>query len=436
MALVLAFASTAAAQLSDYLGPGVDTRGAGQIGTRSGQPVDLRFYADISGVYDSGFQPVSVDAKGNLVQVHGLYGEEASFGAYGVHQWRHAQLGLDYRGAFRNYEGSSYYDGIDQQLILGYTLQKSRRLYFGFSGVGGTISRSIGALTGYYYLPVQSLVNQPSSSLFDNRVYFADGSADMTYLLSARSSVTVGGQGFVARRQSDALSGVTGYVARGSLQRRMARTATLGVAYEYMHFGYTHSFGGSDVHTYEGFMGVQLGRHWTGTVQAGVFQAEAEGLQQVAVDPAIAALLGVTTTTEAFYSKHTFPTASATLTRIFKNAILSANYAKAVTPGNGVYLASRQETGAVNFSYTAVRKWNFNVFAGATRFNSLGQDLQPYWQANGGTGITYNAANWIHLTARYDARHQEIESGGFRPTSYRVTVGLAVSPGSVPLSPR
>jgi hypothetical protein len=97
----------------------------------------------------------------------------------------------------------------------------TRMLYCGFSGVGGTLSRSIGALVGHYYLPVRSLVDQPSSSLLDNRIYFADGEADLTYLLSARTSFTVGGQGFIARRQADALSGVIGYVARGSLQRRM-----------------------------------------------------------------------------------------------------------------------------------------------------------------------------------------------------------------------
>jgi hypothetical protein len=65
MALAVAFASTAAAQLSDYLGP-ITTPGASQIGVRSGRTVDLRFYPDASGFYDNGLQPVSVDPKGNL----------------------------------------------------------------------------------------------------------------------------------------------------------------------------------------------------------------------------------------------------------------------------------------------------------------------------------------------------------------------------------
>jgi hypothetical protein len=373
-----------------------------------------------------------VDAKGNLVQVND-WGEELSFGAYGSHEWRHSQLGLDYRGTFRHYTDNSYYDGIDQQLVLGYTVQKSRRMYFDLSGIGGTLSRGIGALAGYP-IPLPNLVDQPASMLFDSRTYFGQGGGDMTYLLSARTSFTVGADGFVARQRSNSLAGVDGYVARGSLQRRWTRWTTVGVAYEHVHFAYTQAFGDTDINNYEAFAGSQLGRSWTLSARAGAFQAEARGVQQVAVDPVIAALLGITSTTETFYSRHVFPSGDVTLTRAFKRASFSVDYQKTVTPGNGVYLASRQDNAWANFSYTGVRKLNLSAFVGATRFHSLGQELQPYWQANGGAGLTYNLTRALHLTARYDARRQEITASAYNPTSYRVTFGLAFSPGPVPLS--
>src|SRR5712692_1453994 len=112
MAVACLLAATAAAQQTDsYLGPGVLSRGAGDIGTRSGQQVDLRFYAGASGIYDSEIQPVSVDSKGNLIQVNGLYGVEANLGAYGVHNWKTATLGLDYHGLYRHYNERTYFDG-------------------------------------------------------------------------------------------------------------------------------------------------------------------------------------------------------------------------------------------------------------------------------------------------------------------------------------
>src|SRR5271166_4976255 len=107
-------ASTALAQTGGgYLGPAVLSSGATGVGNRSGQQVDLRFYGGVSGFFDSSIQPVAVDSKGNLVTLKGLEGVEASVGVYGTHAWRSAQLGVDYKGLVRAYNGNSGYDGID-----------------------------------------------------------------------------------------------------------------------------------------------------------------------------------------------------------------------------------------------------------------------------------------------------------------------------------
>ncbi|SRR5579885_56213 len=427
------FASTAFAQLSNYLGPGILTRGAGDIGTRSGQEVDLRFYVDVSGIYDNGIQPLAVDSKGNLVQVNGLYGTEALWGAYGVHQWRRAQLGLDYRGDYRYYANNSYFDGSDHFLTLGYTVQKSRRLYFDLTGIGGTLSQAIGAVPGVSF-PLQTFTTQPTALLFDNRTYFGEGGASATYLLSARTSVTAGGEGFVIRRQSNELIGMNGYTLRGSLQHRMSRRTSVGAMYEHLHFDYPGAFGEATINTLEGMFATQFSPRWTFSASAGVYQAEVEGIQQVAVDPAVAAFLGVTQTSQTFYTKQTFPALGAHLSRQFKNASLNFDYTRYVTPGNGVYLTSRTESGFVSLSYTGIRKFNFGISGGAYSYASVGQDIQPYRQFTGGTGLTYALTHAIHFTARYDARHQEINYAGFRTNSYRVALGLAFSPGTLPLS--
>ena len=49
IAMVLACCSTMTAQISNYLGPGILSRGAGDIGTRAGQDVDLRFFINANG---------------------------------------------------------------------------------------------------------------------------------------------------------------------------------------------------------------------------------------------------------------------------------------------------------------------------------------------------------------------------------------------------
>lgn len=139
LACCVAFASIATAQLSDYLGPGVMTDGAGQIGNRSGEQVDLRYYVDANAVYDNGLQPISTNSEGKLTRVNGLYGVEALIGAYGTHSWKTALLGVDYRGDFIDYANGSYYDGSNQSLTIGYTYQKSRRLFFDLRGSAALI---------------------------------------------------------------------------------------------------------------------------------------------------------------------------------------------------------------------------------------------------------------------------------------------------------
>lgn len=150
MAMVLACCSTMTGQISNYLGPGILTRGAGDIGTRAGQDVDLRFFVSATGIYDNGLQPFSVDSTGQLATVNGLWGTEVALGAYGVHNFRHARLGLDYKGTYRHYTEQSSYDGSDHQLALGYSYQKSRRLVFDLRQLAGSVSQGanyIGVLT-------------------------------------------------------------------------------------------------------------------------------------------------------------------------------------------------------------------------------------------------------------------------------------------------
>ena len=422
------------AQLSNYLGPGILTRGAGDIGTRSGEQVDLRFYAGVNAIYDNGIQPISVDSKGNLLQVNGLYGVEANVGAYGVHRWKQAQLGLDYRGDFRHYPANSFFDGSDHNLNLGYTYQKSRRLYYDVRLGAGSYSFGLGTVPGALVSIPNSVVNQPTTLLFDNRTYFLEGSATVSYLLSSRTSFSIGGEGFLVDRQSASLIGMNGYGAHASIRHRLSRLTTIGAEYGRQHYQFPHVYGQSDINSYEALFGTQLGRYWTLSLQAGAYQTQVAGVEQVALDPAIAALFGVSTTQETFYRDLWFPSAAASITRQFHRASLSVSYTRTITPGNGVYLTSRSDTGGVTYSYSGLRKIGLSLNAGRSALSSIGQGLTAYSNIYAGAGGTYAITRPIHFLARYDYRYQDLNFGGYKPSSYRVTVGFAFSPGNVPLS--
>ena len=419
------------AQLSQYLGPGILSRGAGDIGTRAGHDVDLRFFVTANGIYDTGLQPYSLDGTGHLATVGGLYGTEVTVGAYGVHNYRHARLGLNYQGTYRHYTSNSFFDGTDHTLALGYTYQKSRHLVFDLRQMAATISQG----TSYGAIPaVTDSVLTPSSLLFDNRVNYLQSTMDVNYIQSARNTFTFGGDGFGVWRKANGLIGMQGYNLRGSIYHRLSKVTTLGANYQHSHYDFPKAFGESDINSFSGTFATQLGQFWTVNVGGGAYTVEVQGLQQVAVDPVIAALLGVSTTQRTFYQKSIFPQWNAGISRSSSAPVCRLPYQNGASGGNGVYLTSRTDSGSANFSYTTDRKWSFSANGGYTRLEGIGQNLQPYSQAIGGAAATYALTHAIQMVARYDARHQEIIDLTTLQTSYRVSVGISFSPADIPLS--
>ncbi len=425
------------AQFGGYLGPGILSRGSGDIGQRGGQQVDLRFFIDVTGVYDSNVQPFALNSQGGLLKVNGLYGEQVDVGAYGVHQWRQGQLGLNYYGDFFNYQNAPSYDGSNQSLTLGYTYQKSRRLSFDFRVLAGTTKLGYGA-PGFYgtsssEIPT-NLVEQPTALLFDNRTNYAQATADVNFILTARTVFTIGGDGFIVRRNAIGLAGTNGWTGRANLQHSLSRTKSIGVTFQRLHFDFPPSYGASDSDLGEGFFSAQLGPRWTVLIRGGVFYAQIQGVQSVALSPVIAALLGVSSGQQTFTSNNIFPSGGGTLTGTFKHYQVGLSAAETVIPGNGLYLTSRQENATGSISYTALRKWNFGASGGYYKLEGIGQGLAPYAGITAGAGFTYSILNTLHLIGRYDLRHQEITTVGYKSTGSRVTLGLAFSPGHVPLS--
>ncbi|HTS77148.1 MAG TPA: hypothetical protein VMG40_13135 [Bryobacteraceae bacterium] len=433
-AFACAFAATGLAQVGNYLGPGVMSNGAGTIGQRSGSAVDLRFFADVAGFYDTGYTPYEVNSKGQLVTLNGLYGEQIEFGAYGTHTWRDALVGLNFTGSLYHFDNFSQADGSYLNLTAGYTWQKSRHWVFDLRGLGGltTLPYSFG-YAGYY--EPTAVAAQPTSVLFDNRFYFVQSGADMTYVQSARTSYTAGADGFLSRYQGPGLAGMEGFDARGTIQHRLSKTKTVGFTYTHFDMNFTATFGHSDTDMGEAFFATSLGKHWTFRIMAGTFHADVSGVHQIAINPVIAALLGTSAGYQTFYRSDFYPAGNVNLEAKLKNSSLGFNYLETVVPGNGIYLTSRQTSGTAYYSYTGIKKWNLGISGGYYSLNTIGQGFAPYSGFSGGAGFTYGLSRMFHIVGRYDYRRQEIVlANGFRNNSYRASLGLAFSPGDVPLS--
>jgi hypothetical protein len=416
---------------SEYSGPAILSRGETPA-TQTAAPIAFRPYIGLSGIYDTGLLAVTATSTG-LIPTRDVYGLELNLGAYTYHTWKRTTLALDYRGNFRHYSTSSW-DGTDQFLSLILTHRPSKRVTFTLREEGGVYSRNyfltstLGALDPNY-------LQVPQNDIFSNRVIFVSTSGDLTYHKSARLSFNIGADGNLVRRQSSALYGVTGAVARGDVEYRITRHSTLGADYRFTYFNYTRGFGNTDIHSVGLNYSTQFSPHVQFSARIGGARVESVSLTRVTLDPAIAALLGELVAIQAAHRLNYAPDMQARLTDTFRRSQFTLSYSNAVNPGNGVYLTSKNNQGSASYSYSGVRYWNFGVDASYGRMSALVQTVGAYTSYGGGIGITRELGKSLHAVLRLDSRHYDVASGTqFAHNENRATLGLTFSPGDVPLT--
>ena len=132
----------------------------------------------------------------------------------------------------------------------------------------------------------------PANDIYDNRVVFLNTAGDMIYRLTPRLSFDIGGEGYIVRRASSSLYGLTGYDTHGDVQYRVRRHTTIGADYRFTHYEYTKGFGGTYIHSVGIDYATELTRRVQLAVRIGGARVESLSLEHVPLDPAIAALLG------------------------------------------------------------------------------------------------------------------------------------------------
>lgn len=422
--------------IGGYGGPAILTRGVGTAGRRGTELMRVQAFAGVSGVYDTGITPVSLDDKGDVREIGGLYGVEANVGAYGAHSWRRSTLGLSYAGNYRHYSQNTFFNGSDHMLSLDLDRQLSRRWTVYWRTLAGTASRAFGVFAGPlgtgFLTPVDQAV--PLNEIFDNRLYYAASYAGATATLSPRNSISFQGGGYVARRRSRALVGVNGYNFAADFARRVSRHTTLTAGYMFMHFAFPGAFGRSDIHGVSTGFGYSINRNWTLSVQAGGFRIRTLGLRRVELDPVVAELLGLTAGIEAFDGVNYAPMGGASLMRTFRRSSASLYYTRFVSPGNGVLLTSVNESAGAGYAYTGLRRWSLGADANYNRLRGLG--LRPgafeFYTAGGNAGYqilpNFNASVFLYY------RRAIGDNTAFRRNGMRFMVTLGYNTGEYPIS--
>jgi hypothetical protein len=431
--VIFALALPAWAQLPEFGGPSMLTRGQAPAAMQSSQ-IEIRPFVALTGIYDSGLTGVMVTDQGQLANT-GAAGIDLEAGISGVHSWKHTRLGLDYKGDLRHYSRKTYFDGGNQSLMLGVTQRVSRHVYLTLQESAGMYSTGLGVLglpQTVPFDPASSFV--PVTDFFDNRTIYASTQADVTYQKSGRLSFDAGANGFLARRRSTALYGVTGAGARGDVQYRWSRRTTIGVGYSFSHYNYNRVLGSTELHSLVASYAVQLTRAMELTAIVGAMRMETKFVHTVAVDPVIAALIGQTTGNIIGHQIEYLPTEQLRLSRAFSTGVAYLSGGQSVTPGNGLFLTSKMTTVSAGYSYTGIRRWSFNSGISASFGKSIGNVVGDYNTYTGALSASRRIAGALSGLLQVEGRrYQSPDFEKYKRTFYSVRLGIAFSPGDFPL---
>jgi len=419
--------------LAQYAGPAILSRGEAPAAMDT-PAISFRPFLEVRGVYDTGLAGVAVSDQGDLAN-QASEGVMAAWGISGSHSWRHTKIGLDYRGSLSHYAKQTYYDSTDQSLMLGITHQMTRHSSLVLRETAGTFSRDFGLLGLPLTVPYDpSGAYIPTTDFFDNRTVYVSSQAGLIIQKSARLSFDLEGVGFLVGRRSTALYGVKGYGATGDMQYRVSRKTSIGIAYQYQHYDFTRVFGASDVHTLGGTYSVRMSRTVEFSSAAGVQRLETNFVRTVPVDPAITALLGITSGSEVFHGISYGFFANGRLSRAFPMGVAYLSASHSATPGNGLFLTSEMTAVSAGYTYTGIRRWSFNAGAGYDRSKSVANVQGEYSDVSGTLSASRQIARSVHLVVNYSVRRYG--SGDFSKYNrvvHEAGFGIGFTPGDVPL---
>lgn len=408
----------------------------GQAGaTRLGHTEELlriRPYVSVGGVYDSGLTGPLTDEAGR-VRAHDAYGVVASFGVLGYHSWRKTLLGISYEGSARHYTRQAYYDGVDQSLALEVAHRLSRRVRLELNESAASRRGGFLGMPGYLLFNPE-FERLTENTIFDARTYVLASTARAVFEKSQRLSFSFGGTVLGTQPRSRALVRARGVSAIGETAYRLTRRQSIGLAYTFIHYWFPGAFGEAWAHGSTLYWTRLVGRRTNLALGLGGYRVETIRLQQVTIDPVIAAIIGQRVGIEVFHRITYVPSLHAGITRQYRRASLGLHYARGISAGNEIYLTSAQETAGISFGYTGTRRWHFSADAGYSRLSSLSQTLGRFRHYHAGAGFTCLLGRGVSLYGRIDGRKYQLAGTGFGRLYYRASVGLSFSPGEIPLA--
>ncbi len=430
------------ATVQEYTGPAVLSRSYSVNQSLVPEQIKWNETVGLSGVYDTGVSR-TVNPDGSLGAASALTGALASWSFSGRHYFRRDVVSVIYSGNYSQYSGYGAFSGSNQRISASYTHEITRRITLNLNGSGSILSQNSileNQPVGPQTVANINLASSPNIQIFDLGSKQMSLQSDLTWQLTARLSFNVGTSYFGIAQDSPTLLGVTGQQARGDVNYRWTRQTTVGAYYSFSHYLYPHGFGNSDTDTFGAIYSYAFNRTTQLRFRGGISVVESLGLVTVPIPPAIAALLGTGEGVIDSYATYRTTDMSAQFIKDFRRGrTASLAYARGISPGNGVFQTSQQESISASLTATVLRSYSLTLGGGRDTLRaatlSVVQNLGTYQSeyARLSLGRTYRRGVGASLSVEY--RHFSIDAEGYLRNQLRITSGVTWGSGTGKLWP-
>jgi hypothetical protein len=353
-------------------------------------------------------------------------------------------VSVSYTGNYSQYSESGTYSGINQNMSAAYSHVLSRRLTLNLSGSGSIYSLNSvleNQAVGPETIANINIATSPNIQIFDVGGKQFSSQANLTWQLTGRLSFNFGTSYFGVEQDSASLLGTTGQQARADVNYRLTRKMTVGSYYSFSQYRYSQGLGNSATNTAGLIYSYAFNRTTQLRFRGGLSEVESLGLESVQINPAIAALLGVNSGVVDSYNTYKTSDFSMQFVKDFGRGKRTASiaYAHGISPGNGLFQTSQQESISASLSAKVFRNYSLSMSAGRDTLTSISvseiQSLGKYQSEYAQMSLSRAYRRGIGASLSVEYRYFDVDALGYLRNQLRISSGITWGSGTGRLWP-
>ncbi len=423
--------------VQEYSGPAVLSRSYSVDRTLIPQNQSWTELLGVSGVYDTGI--VSATNADGSPGDSAISGVRLNWSLTGTHYFHHDVLAAAYSGNYTQYSGPGGFTGANNSGMLDYTHVISRHVSLNLVESGAVLSQNYilaNPYLGSASITGTSISNSPNVQLTDEGLKQFTSHADITWQKTARLSFVFGTSWFGMSYDNPTLISSTGEQARADVAYRLTRKTTVGAYYSFTNYLYQHGVGNSNFGTSGLIYSYAFSRSMQVRFRGGLSNVRSQGQETVQIAPAIAALLGQSTGIIDSRTNILTNDISAQIVKDFRHgATASIAFAHGVSPGNGLFLTSEQQSISASATTPFLRRYVLMAGFGRDTLVAIGQNLGNYASDYGRISITRRFNRGVACDFSAEFRHFDLLNPGAARNELRLVSGFTWGPGEGRLWP-